>query len=373
MSLIQKAVTFVKKKWATGDTVLPDDLNRYEDSIDNLCKSKLNIADIVNGLDSNDPSKVLAATQGKALANRDIELSNQIKVLSEQALMASEYNSVLNLDAIAKSNTYQYGDFTVSGRVGAPDNYGGVVFHKQISTGYAFQTANSLKGVNYERVQLVGIWKNWVKTGTSDEITALYKKLGLPTTIAQNGGDANSFFETRSLFVFNIKNLPYGYVYGFLETTWFDGLGFTPCTSGVCKQIFKDWDSTVEFTRTYSRYRVWSEWVKIATTDKIDISNKLQGGWVKSFGDMEGLILHSCGKTVSINGAIRNGNISDDTVLFNIENKSLRPLSNIVISAGYSWYTSKMLWATVRINGDVIIRHGWINEDCVLNFSYPTK
>lgn len=36
MSLLQKAYAFVKKHWAIDDDVYPEDLNRYEDGIENL-------------------------------------------------------------------------------------------------------------------------------------------------------------------------------------------------------------------------------------------------------------------------------------------------------------------------------------------------
>ena len=105
---------------------------------------------------------------------KDTDLTNKINVLLEKAVTGCEYKSILNLNDITKTDLYQYSDFSTEGRVGAPDNYVGVVFHKQLASGYAFQTAWSMSGKRYERKQLASIWSDWEPqpTATKTDISS---------------------------------------------------------------------------------------------------------------------------------------------------------------------------------------------------------
>lgn len=50
MGVLQKAYTFVKKHWSTDDDVYPNDLNRYEDGIDELYNRATEQDKQINGL-----------------------------------------------------------------------------------------------------------------------------------------------------------------------------------------------------------------------------------------------------------------------------------------------------------------------------------
>lgn len=120
--------------------------------------------------------KILEAITGhKSDPQAHPNLSEQINVLLEKAVTGCEYKSILNLNDITKTDLYQYSDFSTEGRVGAPDNYVGVVFHKQLASGYAFQTAWSMSGKRYERKQLASIWSDWEPqpTATKTDISLL--------------------------------------------------------------------------------------------------------------------------------------------------------------------------------------------------------
>lgn len=284
MSLIQKAVTFVKKKWATGDTVLPDDLNRYEDSIDNLCKSKLNIADIVNGLDSNDPSKVLAATQGKALANRDIELSNQIKVLQGDV-------TGLSTSKANKANTIETGIYTEPMTV--------LEWAKLHPNSVATLTGNLTDTLHYGwygtilcsmsdvNCLVTIVWNNdsvpifrnakpdfsgwlnqeWKEYATSDKVRSFDRTLSV--------GDFNLLIDPNKVYQLDsnymqLINTPTGTHHSDMslwevEVSISAGIVQTAtCTNNARKYTRMNY--------VWGNDTTWSEWKEVATTEKIDIS-----------------------------------------------------------------------------------------------------
>lgn len=94
MGVLQQAYTFVKKHWSTDDDVFPDDLNRYEDGIDDLysvtnqtntnignlsnllSQAKSNIVTAINEIVTNLQSEI--ETRG----NTDTELERKINDLS---------------------------------------------------------------------------------------------------------------------------------------------------------------------------------------------------------------------------------------------------------------------------------------------------
>lgn len=97
MGVLQKAYTFVKKHWSIDDDVFPDDLNRYEDGIDDLysvtnqtdtnignlsnllSQAKSNIVTAINEIVTNLQSEI--ETRG----NTDTELERQINVLLNES------------------------------------------------------------------------------------------------------------------------------------------------------------------------------------------------------------------------------------------------------------------------------------------------
>ena len=115
----------------------------------------------------------LATNAKTSLVDAINENTNEINVLLEKAVTGCEYKSILNLNDITKTDLYQYSDFSTEGRVGAPDNYVGVVFHKQLASGYAFQTAWSMSGKRYERKQLASIWSDWEPQPTATKTDIL--------------------------------------------------------------------------------------------------------------------------------------------------------------------------------------------------------
>lgn len=94
MSTLKKAYAFVKKYWGSDDDVLPSDLNRYEDGIDDLYsvtnKTNTNIGNLSNLL-SQAKSNIVTAineivtnlqSEIETRGNTDTELERQINVLS---------------------------------------------------------------------------------------------------------------------------------------------------------------------------------------------------------------------------------------------------------------------------------------------------
>lgn len=126
MGVLQKAYTFVKKHWSTDDDVFPDDLNRYEDGIDDLysvtnqtntnignlsnllSQAKSNIVTAINEIVTNLQSEI--ETRG----NTDTELESKINDLSQETLLAlpsKKTNKFASFDGSgiahgAKSGTY---------------------------------------------------------------------------------------------------------------------------------------------------------------------------------------------------------------------------------------------------------------------------
>jgi hypothetical protein len=82
-----------------------------------------------------------------------------------------EQNENANINAIAKSGFYYYGDNSTPNRQGAPNNYGGVIEHKEIGNGYAFQKANTLDKSYFERTKLNGTWSDWKQLATTETAT----------------------------------------------------------------------------------------------------------------------------------------------------------------------------------------------------------
>lgn len=94
MSTLKKAYAFVKKYWGSDDDVLPSDLNRYEDGIDDLYsvtnKTNTNIGNLSNLL-SQAKSNIVTAineivtnlqSEIETRGNTDTELESKINVLS---------------------------------------------------------------------------------------------------------------------------------------------------------------------------------------------------------------------------------------------------------------------------------------------------
>lgn len=104
MSTLKKAYAFVKKYWGSDDDVLPSDLNRYEDGIDDLYsvtnKTNTNIGNLSNLL-SQAKSNIVTAineivtnlqSEIETRGNTDTELERQINVLSNEKMDKNKDN-----------------------------------------------------------------------------------------------------------------------------------------------------------------------------------------------------------------------------------------------------------------------------------------
>ena len=81
------------------------------------------------------------------------------------------------------------------------------------------------------------------------------------------GTDLNNYVAEYHGFIYNCENSPIAHEYGFLDVSFYDGIGFTPSPpdkGGVVLQRFTRVDNCA-FTRM--RYaNVWSDWKELSTT-----------------------------------------------------------------------------------------------------------
>jgi hypothetical protein len=80
--------------------------------------------------------------------------------------------------------------------------------------------------------------------------------------------NANDFTETSNLFVYNLINMPStASTYGFLETKYFDGVGFSPSSAnlGNLMQTFYEWHTGISYRRVAisKKDKNWTPWIKI--------------------------------------------------------------------------------------------------------------
>ena len=362
MGVLQKAYTFVKKHWSIDDDVFPDDLNRYEDGIDDLysvtnqtdtnignlsnllSQAKSNIVTAINEIVTNLQSEI--ETRG----NTDTELERQINVLSREAL-----KYIGNITTFSEVNETGY--YTVEGCLDGtiPIQYGTLKAYLSGSE----KTIETVGFKDNKTIQCHASYNNntkqWVleQSATKNEINEVSNQKFIRSDANTEGRDTPTKPSeyTLGLFTNQIKTFAsmgiqgsgFAHVIGVNE--------WTDTTAGVHELMFAG-------TKMYHRESIspdaWGQLYEIATTTKTDISSSsLLNGWTmwgNGYGD--NLVGCKTGKQVQLNGLLRCGVKTQNTLILTLP-EELRPTCSIIKNVSCYPYGA----ATIEIQsvGNVLV------------------
>ena len=177
---------------------------------------KRELTDSPPDITANNSNWDVLETNLKSHADSIASQGKQIDVLNERVITGVERHktqiskNIHDLNSVTKTDLYFYLDNSDDTRKNAPDAWGGVLFHKQIDDGYCFQTAESLSGKIYNRMQLNGTWQTW-----EDKIGTLSNDRGYLNRKQIQNTDLNNLLTEGKYTGFNFTNSPTGTNIGF--------------------------------------------------------------------------------------------------------------------------------------------------------------
>ena len=107
MGVLQKAYTFVKKHWSTDDDVYPNDLNRYEDGIEELYNRATEQDKQINVLSEVRVAKKIRISNDSQLDNIPTEFFNDTSKKIYDVDVYNENSSIFGASAY-RLTEYQY-------------------------------------------------------------------------------------------------------------------------------------------------------------------------------------------------------------------------------------------------------------------------
>lgn len=203
-------MAFIKRPdpWVNGNDVVPNDLQRYEDALDdhetNKANStdlalKLNKSDVVSNLTTTDAEKALAAPQGKALAE-------QITYLSDTVVWKDNNWKTES----AKPSDYPAKQTTTFYAAGFNGNINNIVETKSYNKDLIIQflypySADTKKTIQYRYgITTTDTWEVWKELPTTDKIDISFP-FDSGYTFAFGGLYANKIVK---------NNFKQGFIYG---------------------------------------------------------------------------------------------------------------------------------------------------------------
>lgn len=164
MGVLQKAYTFVKKHWSTDDDVYPDDLNRYEDGIEELY-------------------------------NRATEQDKQINVLSSISFKFKEDLNKVDIKTITQSGIYRLISCT-----NAPCSYG-VLEVTNLTGNLHYTVIDTINNKMYIMTRRdIGEWTEWAEVATTTKTDILCTPKAGVTIVEQKSYMVNNVVYISIMF-----------------------------------------------------------------------------------------------------------------------------------------------------------------------------
>lgn len=372
MGVLQKAYTFVKKHWSTDDDVFPDDLNRYEDGIDDLysvtnqtntnignlsnllSQAKSNIVTAINEIVTNLQSEI--ETRG----NTDTELERQINVLStdrgykDTKLVPNDtdFNTITD-NGIYWANAWVHPNILT---LADGTRLNGVV-HVMQADGVVYQFFHSNKGKWYREKYSTG-WTNWQQITTNNETIV---KMGELT----NSHNMNNVVKSGVYRIFGTTpaNFVSGQTNGYFSVLVYENNFYTvqEATNFVTGQIYKRLINSNDG-------EIFKDWYEVATITQTNIS--LLNGWVNYDGINHPLRAIRTGKVVNVIGRIKDGVFDTGTVIATLPAwGTYKFVKGIVI--GLDGDGNKVFEVNVSADGRITCQGKWASAQYgyIFNFS----
>ncbi len=258
-------------------------------------------------------------------------------------------------------------------------NYGAIVETFKFSNGYSRQTISSTPAfpIKYRTSGTNNVWGAWKEIATSADME--HKADKNKTAYLQT---ARNFDTDQELITFLQTQVMEGQKNGrllfYMPSAGFGGFLTWESDISATSTIFLNLRSHVTGNTYYRRLNVndwiWidSIWQEIATTEKIDITNRLVNGWITDGGH---LALTICGKMANVTGRIKDGTRAKNTLIFTLP-EGIRPRT-YAIKTVTSHESQPKLVGSIRMDNnypDIKVDNNYdfaLATTYVLDFSFP--